>query len=211
MPLSIRVAGIDLSIGGPPLAAHISRLSSSQRGAANPSSVLLHVSDPSSTAPPGFSTNTLTRVVGNGRADWARARRALETADMLDLPWARFWRGGKGTRWASGDAVVVGARVLLPGLWVANVNRVVDVRRRRSEMSVAWATTARHVLVGEEVVRVQRVKGGDVVFSLKSYARPASLAGWITYPYIVYLQRKFARGICKRLQQITASESDDSS
>jgi uncharacterized protein (UPF0548 family) len=202
-PFAVRLAGIDLSIGGPPLAADISRLFTSHAAAGPPPPPLVVHPPPAPPDPPaGFRANTLTRVIGHGPAHWARASRALETADAFDLPWARFWRGGKGNRWAVGDPVVVGARVVSPGLWVANVNRVVDVRRGRNRVAVAWATTARHVLRGEEVVAVERRRNGDVVFSLRSYSRPRSLVAWLTYPYVAYLQRKFAHSVAWRVEQI---------
>jgi uncharacterized protein (UPF0548 family) len=212
-PRAVRVAGIDFSLGGPPLAADISRLVTAHAAGA-PTAPLppsLRVAPPPAPAAPpaGFRANSYSRVVGRGRAHWARAARALETADALDLPWARFWRGGKGGRWAAGDPVVVGARVVLPGLWVANVNRVVSFSRGARRVSVTWGTTPRHMLHGEEVVAVERQRNGDVLFSLRSYSRPNSLVAWLTYPYVVYLQRKFARSVAWRLEQITRQTPEE--
>lgn len=190
-PIAVRLLGIDVSFGGPPLASDISRLLTSP--------------DASTAARPparsGLRRSTLRRVVGGGNTQFARAAKALETADALDLPWARFWRGGRGSRWGVGDPVVVGARVMFPGLWVANVNRVVGVQRGRGRVCVAWATTARHCLVGEEVVEVRK-EGNDVVFELESWSRPRGAVAWAMYPYVIYLQRKFARSVAWRIEQI---------
>lgn len=237
MPLSLRVVGMDLSLGGPPLAGDIARLqqSSAPNGRASslfgvgwssssgtrvggdsqsrsmPAPRPLGVAPLSRRTPPpsGFRAQRLETVVGRGRDAWLRSARALETADALDLPWARFWRAGKGSRWAVGDAVVVGARVLLPGLWVANLNRVVDVHRSRRRVSIAWGTTERHTLRGEEMLAVERDRNGNIVFSLLSYSRPKSFGAWLLYPYVVFLQHRFAHGVADRLKHIASASDDD--
>lgn len=196
---------MDLSLGGPPVAADISALSSSRRAGIlgeYPSQFTF-----ASASPKGYSINERRKVIGRGATEWSRAAKGVETGDVLDLSWARFWRKGRGSNWSPGDVVVVGARVL-PAVWVANVNRVVGVERRRNRVAVAWGTTARHVLRGEEVVSVERVRGGDVVFSLRSFSRPNAFLAWLGYPLVVLLQRRFAHDVCARMQQI-AKQPDD--
>jgi uncharacterized protein (UPF0548 family) len=203
MPVSVRLAGLDVTLGGPPRAADISRLFSEPAASARlPSLGVLRPGPP----PAGYRVQELERVVGSGKDAWRRSSRALETADALDLSWARFWSAGKRGKSVAGDPVVIGARVLVPGLWVSNVNHLVDLSRSRSRVSMAWRTTTRHALSGEEVLKVERRNSGDVVFSLKSYSRPRSLVAWLTYPYVIFLQRKFALGVAHRLEQIARSE-----
>lgn len=199
MPLSWRVAGLDLSLGGPPVAAQITALSTSPR-AAFPA-FYPNLGEAATASPPGHRINALTKSIASGSGAWKRAAHALETADALELPWVRFWRSGRGSRWAPGDVVVVAARVL-PWVWTANVNRVVDVRRRRRRVVVAWGTTGRHVLRGEELISVEKARNGDVVFTLRSFSRPHAFMAWVTYPIVVYLQYAFARDVCRRLAEV---------
>lgn len=199
MPLSWRVAGLDLSLGGPPVAAQITALSTSPR-AAFPA-VYPNPGEAATASPSGHRINALTRTIAHGSSAWRRAARALETADALELPWVRFWRSGRGSRWAPGDVVVVAARVL-PWVWTANVNRVVRVRRKRGRVSVSWGTTGRHVLRGEELIAVEKAGNGEVVFRLRSFSRPHACMAWATYPIVMYLQHAFARDVCRRLTEM---------
>lgn len=201
MPLLLRVAGVDLTLGGPPVAGQVQRLSQSARAGAL--ATYPGADSLAAASPAGFRVNERRAVVGHGRAAWQRAARGLETTSALDLGWARFWRNGRGNGWARGDVVVVGAR-LLPALWAANVSRVVGVRRGRSRVAVAWGTSARHVLRGEEVVAVERASNGDVVCSIRSFSRPATPIAWLAYPAVVLLQLKFAHDVCKRMKVIAA-------
>lgn len=199
MPLQARIAGLDLSLGGAPVAAHISALSTSPRSAT--------IADyPSSgraacASPPGYRINSLQKVIGSGSHAWKKATRALESAEAFELPWVRFWRTGHGSRWSPGDVVVMAARIL-PFVWTANVNRVTSITRRRGCVAVAWGTTSRHVLRGEELISVQRQKNGDVLFQLRSFSRPKAFMAWVAYPVVVYLQHAFARGVCRRLMDL---------
>lgn len=196
MPLSFRFAGIDLSLGGAPVAAQVSALSTSPRAAClgpYPS-----VGEAATASPPGYRINKVSRVVGAGTRAWNKAAKALETADALETPWVRFWRQGHGSRWAKGDIVVVVARVF-PFVWTANVNKVIAVQRRRRSLSVSWGTTSRHVLRGEEVVSVSTKENGDVMFDLRSFSRPHAFMAWLSYPLVMYLQAAFARDVCRQL------------
>lgn len=204
MPLQARIAGLDLSLGGAPVAAHISALSTCPRSASVAEYPSLGRAD--SASPQGYRINSLRQVIGSGQYAWKKAARALETADALELPWVRFWRKGHGSRWARGDVVVVAARIL-PFVWTANVNRVVSVTRRRKIVSVVWGTTSRHVLRGEERISVQQQKNGDVLFQLRSFSRPDAFMAWVMHPIVVYLQHAFARGVCHRLMEL-AREQD---
>lgn len=198
MPFPQRIAGIDLSLLGPPLASHINKLST------DPSSTTLAPypcqSQAATASPPGHKINQLTRKIGHGTRAYRRAAASLETGKALELPWARFWRVGS-AKWSPGDIVVVGARVL-PFLWTANVNRVVSVSRRRRAFSVGWGTTKRHVLQGEEVLEVLCERNGDVIFRLRSFSRPRAFVAWLTYPVVLVLQRAFARDVSRQLERV---------
>lgn len=199
MPLLFRVAGIDLALGGAPVASQVSALSTSPRAATT--ATYPSTGHAATASPPGHRINSLSRVIGHGAGTWHRAAKALETGGALELPWVRFWRQGRGSKWAKGDVVVVAAR-LVPFVWTANVNKVVTVNRRRRSVSVAWGTTSRHVLRGEELISVEQTRNGDVLFNLRSFSRPHAFLAWVTYPLIVFLQTAFAHNVCRRLSDM---------
>lgn len=200
MPISFRVAGADLCLFGAPVADDITSLAKSHQASAlapYPSQT-----QSATATPPGYRVNSYTKRVAQGRGAYLRAAKAL-TSDALELPWLRFWRLGRGSRWQPGDIVVISSRVL-PFLWTSNVNRVVSVAHTRTKCSVAWGTTDRHVLRGEEVLQVELFKSKDVQFRLRSFSRPHVFLAWLVYPYVVFMQAKFARDVSKQLVTISS-------
>jgi len=201
MPVLLRLGGLGISLGGPPVAAQITDLSSCG------CSRSLCASEVSKT-PGGFGWSTRRRVqqLGTGNSPWTRSVSALETAEGLDLPWAKWWRSGTSSRWAKGDVLVVGARIV-PLVWAVNVNTVVEVTRRRRRVSISWATTSRHVLRGTETVSVERKyssakKGDQVFFHIENASRPDHVVAWTLYPLVALLQAKFTVDVCKRFHHI---------
>lgn len=199
MPLLVRLGGLGLTLGGPPVAGQIATLSSC--GCARS----LAPSEGANWDGGGFGWRRSQRIgqLGAGRKRWFRAANALETAEGLDLPWAKWWRCGAGSRWAAGDVVVVGARVL-PLLWAVNVNTVTHVNRERRRVQVQWATTRRHVLRGRESLSVER-RGDEVTLEILQISRPEHIVAWFMYPVVALLQAKFATDVCRRFRSISDS------
>ena len=60
--------------------------------------------------------------------------------------------------------------------------------------AITFGTTQRHVLAGEERIEVRHDDAtGDVEFEVRSFSRPRHLFSWLTYPYVVGQQKRFAR------------------
>lgn len=207
MPYCGRVAAQDLCLGGAPVAHHIHELADVSKFKTEGQELYPSRGESATANPPGYRINTLTTVIGHGRAAFQRARRAISTGEGLELPWARFWRRGRGHRWMPGDSVIVAARVL-PFVWTANVNEVVHVRRRSRAMAVTWGTTARHVLRGEERIEIWQEQSGDVIFRLRSFSRPHAFIAWLTYPLVLFLQHRFAVDVSRRLSKIANDRFD---
>lgn len=195
------MAGLDVCIGGAPIAHHIHSLSQKTALTVIPPKHYPCQMQAATASPPGYRINSLSKVIGHGREAYERASSALETAEAFELPWVRFWRRGNGRRWARRDVVVVAARVF-PLVWSANVNEVVTVTRQPNRMAVAWGTTARHALRGEESIEVLHERNGDVRFRLRTFSRPNVLVAWLTYPLVLYLQHAFAADVCRKLSSI---------
>lgn len=201
MPRCLRVASIDLCVGGAPAAEDIHKLCTSS----NNKPLALHnypnYSQSDAASPRGFRINHLQSVIGRGDNAYRQAARALATGEALELPWVRFWRRGNGHRWQRGDIVVIAARHA-PFIWTSNVNKTVRVQHRSNFTSVTWGTTSRHVLNGEETLQVWREPSGDVIFRLRSFSRPHALIAWLMYPIVCYFQRRFAVCVCNKLYDI---------
>lgn len=213
MPLCARIGGVDLCLFGPHVAHHVHRLSSSLRVSSPDKDKQEIASYPNqieslTASPKGYRINSYTAKISHGRAAYRRAARALETGEALELPWARFWRCGRGHRWATGDIIIIVARVI-PFVWTANVNTVVRAcTRKRSSVTLTWGTTVRHVLRGEETIQLSHQSNGDVIFKLRSFSRPHALIAWLTYPLVVYLQHRFARDVAQKLDDIANQRFD---
>ena len=64
----------------------------------------------------------------------------------------------------------------------------------RREATLRWATSRRHVLVGEERIAVRWDARTDAVtFSVLSFSRPRHLVSAVSYPLVLLQQRRFAR------------------
>lgn len=201
MPLCGRIAGVDICLFGPPAAHNVEKYSSSFASSSMIHPMYPNHSESLTATPKRYRVNSFTKKIGQGRSVYGRAARALETGEAMELPWAKFWRGGNGSCWTSADVLVIAARVI-PFVWIANVNTVVHAVRRHSSLTLTWGTTARHVLRGEESVQIAKHRNGDVVFHLRSFSKPHAFIAWITYPLVIYLQHRFARDVANRLDDI---------
>lgn len=204
-PLCFRLLGVDVCLGGPPIVSHIHTLSDLAQPSTESAPLYPNRGQVATASPRGYYINSRTRVIAHGRAAYLRAARALETGDALHLPWVRFWRRGRGSRWEPGDAAVVASR-FLPFIWTVNVNHVLPVERRRNHLAVSWGTSRRSVLRGEERVAISMQRNGDVVFSLRSFSRPHAVLAYLLYPVVIGLQHIFAKDVCTKLQRIANDE-----
>ena len=78
--------------------------------------------------------------------------------------------------------------------WLLNANRLLERSSGRREATLRWATSRRHVLVGEERIAVRWDARTDAVtFSVLSFSRPRHLISAVSYPLVLLQQRRFAR------------------
>lgn len=202
MPLARRVFGVDVCVLGPPQARHIQALSES--GGAK-RLTYEHQQQSLTASPPQHFINHVHERIGRGKECFKRASEALRCGKALELPWVRVWRLG-GTKWRCGDVVVIAARVL-PLVWSVNVNRVVTVTDERDLLRIAWGTTQRHMLQGEESVSVH-ARNGEVEFELRSFSKANCAVAAAVGPVIRMFQRRFARDVRAQLMQIGSGEGE---
>ena len=137
--------------------------------------------------PPLWFVNRSEKTIGHGRDAYLRASAALGDLQCLELDWL--------THRVHDDALAICSRQF-GVVWLMNANKFIrsrDVRGGRRS-SVAWATTRRHVLCGEEQLTVRWDEANDdVSFEVLSFSRPRHLFSWVAYPYVVLQQKRFAR------------------
>jgi uncharacterized protein (UPF0548 family) len=152
--------------------------------------------------------NRRSSPIGRGQKAYRRAVRALLHSECLELDWLTSRR--------EGNTLVICSRQM-GVIWLTLANRVLRREASPCSCSIAWGTTRRHVLAGEERLRVGWDAETDtVVFEVLSFSRPRHVLGWIGYPYVVAQQMRFAKDATAKMVQLagedgvgTASELDD--
>ncbi len=148
--------------------------------------------------PSWFFRNDTCVGLGQGERCWLRANEALRRWRVTRLDWCEFLSLTDEPE--PGQTVV--ARVSHLGFWSLQTSRIVEVRCEPRLYSFNIRTLKRHDEQGEERFEVEWLPSGDVRFRIRSYSRPAHLAGWLALPYVRYLQRRFARDAVHTMQSL---------
>ena len=129
------------------------------------------------------------RCIGHGREAFARAQSGLKRLDLFEHDWLCVRRDDK--------TLVVASRQL-GFVWLINANRVLQEVPGR----ITFGTTRRHLLAGEEriEVRLDDVTGA-VELEIRSLSRPRHLLSWLTYPYVLVQQRRFAGDATRSMRE----------
>ena len=118
--------------------------------------------------PDGYDTAVVTFALGSGEETFRRARRAVETWTMFDVPWIELH--GREQRPVPGVCVAPAARVL--GLWSLNAARVVYVIDEPDRYGFAYGTLPGHAERGEELFAVARAADGSISYEIRVFSRP---------------------------------------
>jgi uncharacterized protein (UPF0548 family) len=151
--------------------------------------------------PHGWYVGRSDSVIGRGDATYARAAKALQHLHFFEHSWLTV----RCSKAKAGDAELMAVCSRQLGcLWLTNVNRMLNRVEGERSSSVSWATTQRHVLAGEETIRVTHDTSTDLVhFSILSFSRPRHLFSFAAYPYVVLQQQRFARDATAAMQRAT--------
>ena len=140
-----------------------------------------------------FDRDETSAVIGKGRADFERARAALEAWTQFDLGWADVFP--KNAPVESGMVVLVLIRHL--GFWSLNGCRIVycvgeaDPDHR---FGFAYGTLTNHSERGEEIFEVDlSPETGEVTYRIHAASRPRAFLARIGYPIARLLQARFRR------------------
>ena len=138
----------------------------------------------------GFRFDTASAVIGQGKAVFALAQRALREWKQFNLGWVELFPHGAPTECGSVVAVVVHHL----GLWSLNGCRIVySVGDEQSSFGFAYGTLTNHAEMGEEIFEVSIAESTDVIYKISAASKPRALLARIGYPYTRYSQSRFRR------------------
>jgi uncharacterized protein (UPF0548 family) len=142
-------------------------------------------------APSGYVLDHNRIQLGQGRADFDRAKDAIRQWKMFDIAWLElFWPD---TPIEEGATVAIAVSHL--GFWSLNAARIVytvDEQGALERYGFAYGTLPDHAEMGEERFTVEFHPDDESVwFDLYAFSRPHLLAR-MAFPYTRALQKKFA-------------------
>jgi len=154
-------------------------------------------------APAGFKVDEMVVTIGQGRADFDRAKAALAAWKHFDIGWVKAIPSSAVLE--PGTVVAVVIRHL--GFWSLNGARVVygvGDRGSESHFGFAYGTLVNHAEAGEELFEVSLdPASGDVKYRIRAASRPRSPLTYIGYPFVRILQARCRRdsGVAMKLAE----------
>jgi uncharacterized protein (UPF0548 family) len=142
-------------------------------------------------------------VIGRGRADFERARSALETWQQFDLGWVELFP--KRSPIAVGSVVAVLIKHL--GFWSLNGCRVAyhAAATGDSAFGYAYGTLPNHAESGEELFEVViDPRTDDVIYRIRATSEPQALLARLGQPIVRLLQARFRRDSAAAMRRAIA-------
>lgn len=133
--------------------------------------------------PAGYAIDRLNVQVGRGAAAFDRAKSAIRSWKMFDMPWVHLYWPDVPIVPRSTVAVVVWI-----GVWALNSARIVYVVDEARRYGFAYGTLPEHVECGEERFTVEWRDDDTVWYDLLAFSRPN------------HALAKMAGRLCRRLQ-----------
>jgi len=130
-------------------------------------------------------------LLGRGRQVFSTACAALRRWEMFRLGWVELHAPQSTIAPGAVVAVVVRANAL----WWFNGARVVYVCEAAADerqFGFAYGTLVEHAEQGEERFSIQRDENDNVWYEIVAASRPGHWYGWVGYPLVRRLQRRFA-------------------
>ncbi len=146
------------------------------------------------TEPPvGYVVDHTRIKLGEGEADFAKAKAALERWDQFNLGWVEAWSPEMTI--AKGEVIAVIAREF--GLWWLNACRIIyvwDEQEPIRRFGFAYGTLPDHAGTGEERFLVELDPSTGVVwFDILAFSRPHQFLTKIGYATMRRIQARFGR------------------
>lgn len=155
-------------------------------------------------APAHYDIDHTHAQLGQGEADFARARAALAAWLMFDLRWVTLCYPDQ----PPAPGLVVGVLAKTAGLWSLNISRVLYVVDEEvgggRRYGFAYGTLPHHVECGEERFEVEQRADGSVWYQVTAMSHPRHLLVRLGYRFARHTQRQFAAGSVRRMRQAVA-------
>jgi uncharacterized protein (UPF0548 family) len=144
--------------------------------------------------PAGYNVNHNRVRLGSGEVAWQRAKQAIRTWQMFNMPWMRLY-------WPNAP-IQVGTTVAVSihhfGFYSLNACRIVylvDEDGATKRFGFAYGTLAEHAECGEERFTVEWHHADDAVwYDILAFSRPQKTLARLGYPLSRSLQRRFVDG-----------------
>lgn len=138
-------------------------------------------------------------VIGNGNADFERARLALVRWTQFDIGWVKAFPSQRSADVGTNVAVLI--RHL--GFWSLNGARVLyHTTNEPHVFGLAYGTLTNHAESGEELFEVALdPKTGDVTYRIRAVSWPQSMLAALGQPIVRALQARFRRDSARAMQR----------
>lgn len=159
--------------------------------------------------PEGWHHDVQSGVVGAGDEAWTTAREALTHWTHFDLDWV--WPHDRDVPLEPGRSFAFTSWQL--GMWSVNVCRVVavvdepeaDDPEVGARFGFAYGTVGAHALRGEELFLLERLRSGEVRFTIRKFSLPSHALVRAVLPLARMVQRRFSRDAIARVAREVAS------
>jgi uncharacterized protein (UPF0548 family) len=142
-------------------------------------------------------------TIGRGKADFERARAALQAWKQFDVGWVKLFPAD--ASFEVGTVVAVLIRHV--GVWSLNGCRVVyDLGEsdRETRFGFAYGTLTNHAEAGEELFEVRLdPETGDVVYRIRAVSWPRAPLARLGRPIVRRLQARFRRDSVEAMKRAT--------
>ena len=140
-------------------------------------------------------------AIGNGPADFARARAALLDWTQFNIGWVNVFP----RRAPVAVGTVVAVQIHHLGFWSLNGCRVlycVGGHHDETRFGYAYGTLPNHAESGEELFEVSiNPKTGDVMYRIRATSRAQATLAWIGQPFVRILQARFRSDSAAAMQR----------
>ena len=158
-------------------------------------------------SPAGFDCDQTIAVIGHGRADFDRARAAVNAWTPFAFPWVQVFPAAEPV--ATGVNVAVLIRHL--GFWSLNGCRIVYVFDEPNCAGFAYGSLVNHAEQGEEIFEVSMDPATDeVTYRIRAVSRPRLTLARIGYPIARVLQARFRRDSAAAMTRAVSGYSSSS-
>ncbi len=158
-------------------------------------------------SPSGFNIDHNRIRIGNGEADFDKAKAAIRDWKMFEIGWVKLIDDHTPIEIGQTVAILV-SHFGFYSLNAARIVYVINETGRVQRFGFAYGTLTEHGEIGEERFSVEYdVETGEVWYDLYAFSRPAAFLTKVGYPLSRYLQKSFARDSKRAMYEAVSERS----